>query len=295
METFRRSLVLCYLLQNFLLSSLPSFASQTPAPPLSTQDSLFQCFEGFIHTYQGLSSYQGILQKKEWKTNGDLVHHEKIEVSFKKPSSLQLKYLNEGSSGIRNNGMTVEYNGGKTVKINLGKPKFFGALSNGVASLIVGGDLSLFDPKVLDDEIFTVNHGGFGYLVEAMKKVGSEIKSNPDFKFVGNLTLDQCTVEYPLQSKTNAFLDLKPEDSIFKIEEANRTLAYFIYDANRDQFSSFTDLFVRNKPMRVRFPHQQVTLTLILNRKTRLPEKITLRQNDSLIAEYQYSDFTVQN
>lgn len=294
MENFRRSLVLCYLLQNLLLSDLPSFASQPPAS-LTTQDSLFQCFEGFINTYQSLSSYQGILQKKEWKINGDLVHDEKIEVSFKKPSSLKLKYLNEGSSGIRNNGMTVEYEGGKTVKIHLGKPKLFGALSHGVASLIVGGDLSLFDPKVLDDEIFTVNHGGFGYLVEAMKKVGAEIKSNPEFRFVGEMTPDQCSVEYPLQSKTNVFLDLKPEDSIFKIEEANRTLAYFIYDANRDQFSSFRDLFVRSKPMRVRFPDQQVTLNLVLNRKTRLPEKISLRQNDSLIAEYQYREFAIEN
>ena len=298
MRNFRSFLVLSYLLQSFFPGTLLFANSETIAQSTPSQGALnaalFQCFEGFVETYAELSSYQGILQKKEWRTNGSLVHDEKLEISFQKPHHLKLKYLNEGSSGIRNNGMTVEYRGGKTVKINLGKPKFFGALSNGVASLVVGDELSLFDPKVLDDEIFTINHGGFGYLVGAIKKVGAELKSNPEFKVIGSVTPEHCTVEYPLQSKSNTFFDLKPEDSIFRIEEDHRILAYFLYDANRDQFSSFTDLFVRTKPMRIRFPDQKVDLTLVLNRKTQLPEKIALKQDQNLIAEYQYSDFTVQ-
>lgn len=272
----------------FLTQTSLIFADST------THEAMTQCFEGFIDNYAQLNSYKGTLHKKEWKTHGELVHDEKIEVSFYKPHKLQLRYLNEGSSGIRNNGMTVEYNGGKTVKITLGKPKFFGALTNGVASLVIGDELPLYDSKVLDDEIFTINHGGFGYLVDAIKKVGAEVRSNPEFKFVGSVTQDQCTVEYPLQSKPGAYLELKPEDSIFKIEETHRTLAYFIFDANRDQFSSFTDLFVRTKPMKIRFPHQLIYFTLTLNRKTNLPERISIREKDTLIAEYVYSEFLVQ-
>ena len=272
---------------SLVFHAIPSFADRT------THEAIIQCFEGFADTYSELQSYRGILHKKEWKKNGDLVHDEKIQVSFQKPHQLQLKYLNEGSSGIRNNGMTVDFNGGNTVKISLGKPKFFGALTHGVASLVLGDELPLYDPKVLDDEIFTINHGGFGYLVGAIKKVAAEVKSNPEFKFTGTVTQNQCTVEYPLQFKENEYLELKPQDSIFKIEENHRTLAYFIYDANRDQFSSFTDLFVRSKPMKIRFPNQLVYFTLTLNRKSKLPEKISMRENNTKIAEYQYTDFSI--
>jgi hypothetical protein len=165
--------------------------------------------EKFISRYDRIKRYETVIQKKEWDPDGNSLHNEKINLSHEKPNKTIVKYLDKGYSGIRNNGMTITYGGGQDVYIQLGSANVFGLLTHGVASLVVPDKLSLFDSKVLDDEIITINRGGIGYFCFTLKKFLSQIKSAKKGGFSLMDGLKNHVKYSPITDTANPFMEVE--------------------------------------------------------------------------------------
>jgi hypothetical protein len=274
----------------FTLAALTAVSSFAQA---SSDPRAVQCVEDFLSHYRNLKSYQTRLIKNEWNEKGKALHSEKIGLTFSKPHEVEFKYLNEGNTGIRNNGMTVAYKNGDEVSIRLGSTAGLGFLVKGVASLIVGDHTSLYDSKVLEDEIFTLNRAGFDFLAFALDKHLPAIKTSEKggVKMINGEKADAgCTIKYTPEVEGEEIVDLKPEDSVRAIEEKYGTLAYLIYRKNTDEFDSLRDLFVRDKETKIHVPKSFMEFDLTLDPVTKLPTHFVLYNDGKKIGDYGFQD-----
>jgi hypothetical protein len=269
----------CIFLVLFLYSSL-AFGANDPVA--------VQCIEKFIEASQKLDHFQALLNKKEWDPKGNLLHDDQVELTVSRSKKrVQLKYLNRGDSGVRNNGMKVEYNGTEKLKIELGSTNVLGFFMHSAASAIIGDSLSIFDSQVLDGEIFTINRTGFDFLASVLRMGLKETQGTPDGGF--NLVKPgTCRVQYSPHFIGKTPVTVQPKDSIFELEERFGVLAYIIYQENRDQFSSFRDLFVREKPMKISIPKSFYETEFEFNLTTHLPEDFQMYQGRQKIGDYRF-------
>lgn len=252
-----------------------------------------KCVEDFVDSYSKVGSYRTTMIKREFGLGGDLLHDEKIGLEFEKPRRVVFRYLNEGITGIRNNGMTVGYTSGEEVEVKLGKPEGLGLFVNGVASLAVGGRMSLFDSKVLDDEVFTLNRAGFDYLAYALGKHLPTLRTSElgGISFAGEQNPSEpCRVRYVPHLSGEETIDLRPGESVFPVEERFATLAYVIYFRNRDKLASFRDLFVRKEPLKLKVPRAFTEFDMEIDRKTKLPLRFVMRFDGKVAGEYDFQD-----
>jgi hypothetical protein len=268
--------LICYLLQIFTLPSLHA-ASDPQA---------IRCAQDFLNRYSKIKNYDSVLEKKEWDLEGELLHDEKIQLTFEKPKKITLKYLNEGNTGIRNNGMTLRYVSGETVSIQLGETRGLGFLVNGPASLAIGDSLSIFDSRVLENEIFIINRSGFDLLAHTLKAYLPSLNQTETGGL--QLTGSPCQLEYFPHLPGEVAISLEPQDSIEQIEEKFGTLGYFIYQRNRDQLDSIRDLYVREKKMTLQIPKSFPRFQITLGKKTQLPEHIVFFLNDKKVGQYHF-------
>lgn len=263
-----------------------SSVAHAGADPVSAQ-----CIEQYVAATKALTHYSTVIAKKEWDLKGGLVHDEKLQATISRPKNyVQLKYLNSGDTGIRNNGMKVEYNGSETLKIKLGSTNFLGFFAHTAASAVIGDSMNMFDSKALEDEIFTINRTGFDFLAMILDKGLHSVKGSAD----GGFSLVEpgtCHLKYLPHHTGKWEVNIQPTDSIFDLEEKYATVAYIIFQSNKTQFSSLRDVFVRKKPMKVSIPIGFFETDVVFNPTNHLADQFRIYQDGRLIGEYHFTEF----
>jgi len=279
--TLTSARVLCIAL---LTAGTPALATTSPGA--------IACIERYRAANDALKSYSYTLIKKEWTTTGTLMRDDVLKATFQKPTTLTMGYLNEGTTGIKNNGMRVTYNGTSHLDVKLGAPQGLGFLLNGPASLVVSGGLSTGSVHVLQGEYLTINRGGFGPLARLLASRVQDLKAAQQ----GGLTEEPgtCRLHYTKHTESVQIRDLRPTDSIEKIEDEVGTLAFFILMSNPDQFSGLYDVFHRSERMDVKVPLWFLDFDLILDPKLDVPNRLTFHLNDKILADYQFTDIKVE-
>lgn len=244
------------------------------------------CAEGFVSKYNSLKGYQTVMTKREY-SKGKIINDEMIGLTEIKPSKIIFEYLNRGSTGIKNNGMTVSYSGTEKLSLELGKTHGLGFLANGAASIVLGKSIDLTGKRTLDGEIFTINRAGFGYLAKALQYHLPDLKTTK----MGGLTLDgpDCSLRYSADKQTLQNVDITPESNLFDLEEKHGTLAYMLFWENRDHFNSFFDLFHRKSSMEIRIPEWFFDFHLTIDTKTNLPVEFILYIDQTKAGEYLFT------
>lgn len=251
-----------------------------------------RCLAQFAKRASELRSYSARMEKTEFvrSSSGSTQNLEIVSASDR---DVRLTYLDKGQTGIKNNGMTVTYNGSDLLEIKLGKARGLGVLLNGPAKLIAGNSIFLFDPSVVDEEVFTVNRAGFRYLAKVLAKKMDSV-SIEDIELRG-FTDKLCELSYRPRREESAVVLLKKSETIFDLEERYSTLAYLIFQANRDKFNRLSSLFKRDRDIEIRVPRSLPWFDLTIENASHLPTEFTLYSQQKRIGRYRFSSIGVKS
>lgn len=252
----------------------------------ATDPAALKCVEDSLDEYDKILSYKAIINKKEWEKN-KLRTEQKISVEHTKPSATKITFLNQGNTGIKNNGMVIEYHGKDSMKVQLGSTRGLGFLAKGAAQLAVGDEISLIDSQALDDEYFTVNRVPFTHLTRMLKKNMESLKNAKD----GGLALygEGCKIRYTKHTDTVIEKTITSQYTIFSAEEEYGTLAFLLLPINRDQFSDLFDLLNHSKGKKIKIPLWYPEMEIELDAKNKLPSRLAFYAEGKPLAEYTYS------
>jgi hypothetical protein len=227
----------------WLLATLISSLATASA----VDSSAIRCLEKFVSQYESSSGYTTKMKKTEFEFGSALT--ENIEITERKGQSTQLKFIDAGKSGIRNNGMTVSHSGGKQVRIEFGHSKGMGIFLNALAETFTIKSRDLYNSDVTEKQIFTVDRSGFGYLAKVLRKNLEGLRQGR----MGDLSdSGKCSIRFSRKEEAEQF-QLSKDSNIQEIEENYGTLAYLIYKDNAEKFKSF-DSFLNSKqnvPIRI--------------------------------------------
>lgn len=250
-----------------------------------TNSSAFDCLRQFIDTYNASSGYSTKIKKTEYEF-GD-PYTENIEVTEKNKHDVTVKFLDRGSSGIRNNGMTVAYKDGDKVSIELGHSHGLGFVLNGLADAFTSKTKDLTDPTVLQTEVFTVNRAGFGYFARILKGNLAPMREGKtgQLEQIGS----GCQLAFHHDASHPQTVTLKKNDPVFPLEEKYGTLAYIIYKENQDKFKNFSGFFHRKEDMTLKVEPNFTDWKMTLDER-HLPKIIDVFFAGKPIGHYEFSD-----
>ncbi|MCM2282150.1 MAG: hypothetical protein NDI61_09925 [Bdellovibrionaceae bacterium] len=266
-------------------------ASEAVAGSTGVDSEAIRCIEKFVAKYESIGGYTSRMLKAE-RLSDSRKTTQTIEIRARGDRWIQLKYLDRGKTGVRNNGMTVTFDGTESLKIEWGSSTGLGFLVNGPAQWMSGNSVSIFSSRVVDEEIFTVNRAGFGFLAAALKRHLPSLKASE----LGRLRVQPgtCQLEYRTQSDKFDSVEITGRDSVFQIEEKFGTLAYLIYRNHSDKFSKLSDVFKAQRATRVRVPREFASFDLVLDQKTDLPSRFVLYWKSDVVGDYQFSEIRTE-
>lgn len=278
----------CVKVERWLLAVFASYAIFMGKYCLASSFEAVDCMHRFVANYSRVDGYSARVRRIKYVAS-DTPAEEVLDLKHRKPNELVFQFVNRGISGIRNNGMKVEYRGGAQLKVKLGQPAgLFAALAQVPLEALLGEGLSLTNPKVLEGEIFTLNRAGFGYLAEAMK---SRLAKGSDPAASGlSLRSRSCAISYRKHTDEAHRVVLKPSDSVFELEERFATLSYLIFKYNPSSFSRFEDLFAREKVADITVPEWFFDFDLDLNPATDLPSRFAIYIDGKMAEEIFFDD-----
>jgi len=263
-----------------LIICLHSNASVTPKTE--------SCLNDFIDTFSKTRGYSTTINKKEYNLEGDLVHDEIVQFDYVNSShALTVTYLNDGSTGIRNSGMKVEYDGKENLKLKLGAPNFFGFFVNTAASIAVPSNMKVYDKLALDDEIFSIKRAGFAFFVQALKIHLPDIKSNKE-----NALLEadeKCFTRYIPISPSTKITTFKNQGDVDKFEEEQGKLAIQLVLENKGEIKNLHEIFNLSKPVNLKTPSHFLKFDLSLDPELKTPSEIKLYYKDKIIGDYEFA------
>ncbi len=251
-----------------------------------SQPEAIQCVEKFIAKMAAIKGYSATLSKHEFYDGEWLV--EPIELWAEGPKLIKYTFIQDGSTGIKNNRMQLTYNGTDTLEIKWGEPTFLGALANKAARAVTGDTLALTDEATLKGEFFTLNRAGFYHIMSCLKyqlktlketKVGGVVKSGPG-----------CNLKYTPPDLKYTNVHLLKADRVQDVEDRHGTYAFHIRQANSDKFAGLTELFHRTEDVDIRVPEFLLPFEMDLNPQTDLPERFVIYVEGHKMAEYLFSD-----
>lgn len=141
--------VIFYIAFLFSVSGASANQDELPKPLTGSDPAALKCAENFLTQFEKVNQLEADLSKREWTSEGKVLHDEKLTFFYQSPNTHSVRYNEEGSSGIKNNGMTVTYSGGNQALVKFGKPNVWGFLMNSVASLVVGEKMDVFGSRML--------------------------------------------------------------------------------------------------------------------------------------------------
>lgn len=259
------------------------------------------CLSRFLARVSTLTAYQAHISRKEYRLGRLQVANEIDIIQSRVPRTTELKFVDEGSTGIKNNGMRSLWRGGDTLEIILGKPTGLGFVAHAAASALLSGPISLRSPKLLDGEHFTINHAGLfaaaEILVHHRARVIDEPLKTGKTVFRALAPIDPkrpgvCQLAYEPDPSDQVERVLKPDDDIFAIEREFGTLAYALVAANPDVFSDLNQVFNRRETVRIQIPRGFMGLELSLDDTLATEFRLKLSSRGKLVADYYYTKIT---
>jgi hypothetical protein len=280
-------LVSALLLPSQLLLAEPEAAESRAFPQTAKSSDPIDCLKSFTKKMKSISEYSTLMNKVENFPSGEVTEEIRIRHNIK-IGTLTLEFLNHGHSGIKNNGMTVQYDGTPELNIKLGKATGFSTLVRPLVSAVAGKKMGLTDSEVITEEIFTVNQAGFAFLAKILEM--HLLNGSLDAADLSNSKKGICEVSYRPKKTSFTEMNLKSTDDIFDVEERFGQLSYFIFLTNEKLVLKYHKLFDRTEKWTLKIPDQLPAFDLTLDSQTLLPTNFSLYHSGRKVGVYQFSE-----
>jgi hypothetical protein len=255
----------------------------------SAKSVAMDCVTRFSQQMKNIVSYETTIQKREKPMNGSWRSDHIRLTESDRGNRIQIVYLNEGSTGIKSNGMKVTYKSGEDISIIYGESKGIGGLFGSIAKTAAPKSMRLTDGLAINEELFTINRAGFRFMSQMILK-GLE---NSKGKLEGSETHDECFLKWvPIEADYQE-IQIAEGQSIWSLEETYSTLASLIQRKNSELFPRLSDLFRVRGPKKILVPRSFTAFSTTLNRATNLPKSFQLYWEGQLVGEYFFSDTRV--
>jgi hypothetical protein len=267
----------------FLLYLLIAAAHATVTPQAKA------CLEKFFAAYDPLDGYTALIKKTERAPrSGRILNEQRIRLTHRKPVYVKVEFLDKGSTGIKNNGMISEFEGGRKQKVTLGKPTFAGALMNRAAKAVIGDALDLFSPYSTDKEYLTLNRTSLTNLAHMLK---THLKAMEE-SGKGGLSADGegCRLRYAAHAPvfTRTFSGIPELEQALDEMAANPIFWVFL---NLDQFSDLTDFYRNFAGKKIQVSESSMPFELVLS-PDGLPKELRFFHKYKEMASYVYEELT---
>jgi hypothetical protein len=278
-------LVLNFSKQSAHIGILSLVLTGAGLPAIAASDAkALQCIRDFSAEVQNIKAYEAKILKRELQSTGRYAETQ-VHIRQCRDGQTTVTFLDEGQTGIKNNGMKVTFDGSPYLGIQLGKPKYLGRIPHAVAQVVVGEKLRITSPYVLDGEYFTVNRAGYFPL---QRVLNTQLPSLEKTQEGGITSLDGCNLRYEQHTREISKVTVTEQNSIFNIEDQFGTLALFLLEANKDRFKSLTELFERAEGKEINVPKWFFDFDLTFDPVTHLPKVLRFKKKDVIVAEYTY-------
>ncbi len=248
-----------------------------------SQPEALSCVEKFIEKMASTKGYSLRMQKRELSSGKWL--EEPIEI-WSEGQQIKYKFVADGSTGIKNNGMTLIYNGTETLNIIWGEPTFLGAIANKAAKAVTGDTLQLLDSKTLKGEIFTLNRAGYRHLAACLKYHLPALKAAD----AGGLKTEKgCKLKHTPPHVEYATVNLSPGVRIQDLEEKYGTFGYHIREVNAEKFPTLEALFKHTGEQEIRVPLFFLPFELDIDPETGFPSRLVIYLEGQKIGEYEFT------
>lgn len=239
-----------------------------------------ECLEKFVTKMSSLKGYSARLTKREY-VGGKWT--EEVVGLWVEPPVIKYKFLKPGSTGIKNNGMQLIYDGSDVLQIVWGTASGFGVLANKAARAVTGTTLPLTGDTALKGELFTLNRAGFGHMAHSLRYHLPAIK----LAKTGGVVGDNCEVKYTPPDVSYLTVSLPASGRIQDIEEKYGVFAMHVLQANSAEFKNLKELFNRKKDVELRVPDFLMPFEMKLNADG-LPEKFVIYIEGEKVGEYSF-------
>lgn len=243
-----------------------------------------KCVEKFLNKMNSIKGYSLVVEKKELYDEEWL--EEKVGLRAEGPKHIEYTFLAKGSTGIKNNGMKLTYDGTDTLQILWGEATGFGVLASEAAKAVTGNTLPMTGDTALKGELFTLNRAGLYHIAECLQHHWKTLKAA---KSGGLSTTEGCHIKYTPPEIKYSHVMLKKDDRVQDLEDKYGTYAYVIRQANAEIFDDMIALFNRDKDYDVRVPEFLMPFEMTLGPDD-LPQKFTVYMEGHKIGEYTFSE-----
>jgi hypothetical protein len=256
-----------------------------PSKP-SVESAALHCLNRFSQRMNETTSYETTIEKREKGTDGtwrtDRIHL----TEAKRGEHVEIVYLNEGSTGIKSNGMKVTYKAGEDLAIVYGTSKGFGGIFGSIAKSAAPKSIKLTDGLAVNEEIFTINRAGFRFMSQMILK-GVQSSAGT---LEGQESNNECLLKWTPTQADYQEIQISDGESIWKLEETYSTLASLIQRKNKDLFPKLSDLFRVRGTKKILVPKSLTAFTTKLDLATDLPKSFQLYWEGDLVGEYVFKD-----
>lgn len=270
------------------MTVLPLLLTMTLASKATAQNApeAIACLKKYVEQVEKINGYSTTMAKKEYIV--DPPNDELVQLIATGPRHHVYMYINEGRTGLKNNGMTLTYNGTDVYDLVFGEAKGFAVFRNRAARALYGNKLKANDEHALTGEIFTLNRAGFYFLARIVKQHLKDMQRST----VGGVTKagENCHLRYKPHSTTFNKVLLKKDESITTLEEEYGVLAYQLHLANPEIFKNLYAVFNRKEDVEILVPNFLIEFEVWLNPKTNLPDKFVIYDKDKTLGEYTFSN-----
>lgn len=252
----------------------------------------FDCLAASIDKIKKLNEYTVRMRKIEYF--GSQRIDEEILVYENKTAGLRtLEFINQGSTGIKNNGMKLSYNvNDNFISIKYGKSFGLGVFASPFIKILGKTKTHLYDADVVDKQIFTLNRAGLSFLYKVLENKFIRLKNEEIGKFDETISPEKCSYEFRKKHKEPITETVSKDNTLTQIEEKYGTLAYLLYLENSKEIKTFHE-FLGSENIKIFVTDHFTNFNLVIDNVTKLPLEFTLFHNDDVIGKYQFEDINV--
>jgi hypothetical protein len=242
-----------------------------------------KCVEKFLVKMKEIKGYSTRIIKKEL-VEGEWVE-DTVHLEVDGPTSIKYTFSKPGSSGIRNNGMQLIYDGSDTLKIVWGEASGFGVIAKRAARAVIGDTLPMTGDTALKGELFTLNHAGYGHFAHSLRYHLPSIKLAKQGGIVG----EGCVLKYTPPNVSYLTIPLAKDGRIQDIEERYGVYAMHLRQVNSEKFKDMDALFNRKTDVELKVPDFLLPFEAHLNADS-LPDQLTIYMEGEKVGEYTFEE-----
>jgi hypothetical protein len=248
-----------------------------------SQPAAVKCVEEFLTKISSIKGYSARVSKREHIEEKWL--EETIGLWVEGPGLIRYTFLKDGSTGIKNNGMQLIYDGSDILKIIWGKATGFGVLANKAAKAVTGESIPLTGDTALKGELFTLNRAGYHHIAHSLRYHLPSIKLAKN----GGITGEGCEIKYTPPHVSYIDVKLAKDGRIQDLEDKYGVYAFHVLQANSDKFKNLFALFNRKADFDLRVPDFLLPFEMKLN-ADHLPERFSIYIEGEKRGEYVFDE-----